>query len=90
MKKKNYNKFPSLLSISNGKPDIINVKKLIKCKKCNKEIESGSNCFCMSVSQSGFSNTKRYCLHCGLKIIENSEAQLLEIKKTLNDILNKE
>lgn len=76
-------RFSSLLSVSNGKPEILVAKKLIECKKCKKDIISGTKYFSMTVSKSGFSNKKRYCLECGLEIIENSENKLNMIKKEI-------
>jgi predicted RNA-binding Zn-ribbon protein involved in translation (DUF1610 family) len=84
MKKKNSNRYPSLISVSNGKPEVIVAKKKIKCTKCSIEIASGNKYFSMTVSQSGFSNKKRYCLNCGLEIIKNTESKLEEVKSQIN------
>lgn len=73
-------KTPSLIGLSNGRPERVVVKKKCKCHRCGCDIECGQDCFGIPKLKSGFSTPKRYCRECFHNILDKTYSDLEEIK----------
>jgi hypothetical protein len=73
-------KIPSLLSMNNGKPNLVEAKQAGKCKRCSAPYSKGSYIAGLPVRSSGFTNEKRYCSVCIVEIIIQTQTELDEIK----------
>ncbi len=75
---------PSLITLSNGKPEKVVIKKKSKCSRCHIEITIEMPCFGIPKSKAGFKSTKRHCKSCFAEILNQSQKDLDEAKNLLN------
>ena len=61
---------PSLIGLSNGKPDVIVAKGKSECYRCQSSIAAGTTCFVIPKIESGFTSSKRHCKDCFNDILE--------------------
>lgn len=73
-------KIPSLLSMNNGKPNLVQAKQAGKCKRCSTGYLKGDYVAGLPVRSSGFTNEKRYCSVCIVEIIVQTQTELDEVK----------
>jgi len=73
-------KAPSLISGSNGKPNLVCATRKRECKRCHSEINSGVNLFEYPKSGNGFSNKQSICLSCFKEIIDQTQKDLDQIR----------
>jgi hypothetical protein len=74
-------KIPSLISRSNGKPNLVTATRKRTCKRCQCLINAGQKLFEYPKSGNGFSNLQPVCLSCFKEIIDQTESDLLKIKE---------
>lgn len=77
-------KYPSLIGSSNGKPERIIAERKSKCHRCKTEIPKGLKCIGIPKIGAGFNSTKRYCLDCFKKIIEQTQKDFDKAKALIN------
>jgi len=73
-------KTPSLIGSTNGRPRRVLVKKKSICCRCGCDIPMGGECYGIPKLGRGFSNAKRHCKECYLKIIEQTERDIAELR----------
>lgn len=71
---------PSLIGLSNGRPERVNVKRKCKCQRCGCYIECGQDCFGIPKLESGFISLKRHCRECFQNILDQTYKDLEEVK----------
>lgn len=74
-------KTPSLIGLSNGRPERVQVERKSTCFRCSCDIGIGQECFGIPKIVSGFSKQKRYCKSCYQMILEQTEKDLEEAKR---------
>lgn len=72
-----------MLSQCNGTLALSQAVRKSKCSRCGCEITGGTVCVELPVVSLGMTSKKRYCMACGHKIVETTQADLDKVKTSL-------
>lgn len=79
-KRKIRGKVPSLIGLSNGRPERVDVKKKGICSRCKCDIHRGDDCLIVPKATSGYTAKKRYCRQCFEEIVSQTKKDLKSIE----------
>lgn len=74
-------KSPSLIGGSNGKPELVEVKRASACKRCKENIRAGDFCAAIPKLGTGYKNAKRYCRACFDAILDQTQKDLDSLRE---------
>jgi hypothetical protein len=73
-------KTPSLIGSTLGRPKRIEVERRSTCARCGSAIVVGAVCYGIPRLGSGFSSPGRYCQDCYVRILDQTEKDLQELR----------
>ncbi len=65
---------------TNGRPKRADVKRRCECSRCHCTLEAGADCFDIPKVGGAFANSKRVCVECFNKILQQTENDLEELR----------
>jgi hypothetical protein len=78
-------KIPTLISGSSGSVKYVHAQRKRPCKRCDGDITSQQHCVEVSVPGGGFSRVKTFCISCFKEILDKTEVDLADLRRTLPD-----
>lgn len=79
-------KILSLISGSNGKPRFVITKRDSSCSKCGHTIPCNRKCAEIPKVGGAYTNWKRYCPTCFQAVIEQTQADINELKSSMAEL----
>lgn len=76
---------PSLISSNLGKPKLVKVKKVSKCKICNEQLLAGN--YAVDIKRCRGMGNFRYCINCFYKSLEKTSQDFNTLCEELEPIM---
>lgn len=88
--KKPRGKTPSLICVSNGRPEKVSVERKSSCQRCGCDIHVGQECFGIPKLSGGFTSLKRFCRICFQNILDQTQKDLNAARDLIIDVMASE